>query len=105
MTQFELRSRKDGKEASPKDNRTPQARAGQGMDRKTATKNAVRYTQHTSEFSKTIATAEKLQERKSREECPYSSTRQPESECKIHKEDYIFCTSPSTAHIHLIIII
>jgi hypothetical protein len=75
------------------------------MDRKTATKNAVRYTQHTSEFSKAIATAEKLQERKSREECPYSSTCQPESECKIHKEDYIFCTSPSTAHTHLIIII
>ncbi|WP_373201493.1 hypothetical protein, partial [Phocaeicola vulgatus] len=41
------KTRKDGKEANPKDNRTPQARAGQGMDRKTATKNAVRYTQHT----------------------------------------------------------
>ena len=41
------KTRKDGKEASPKDNRTPQARTGQGMDRKTATKNAVRYTQHT----------------------------------------------------------
>ncbi|RGJ40964.1 hypothetical protein DXD64_09795, partial [Phocaeicola vulgatus] len=40
-------NKKDGKEANPKDNRTPQARAGQGMDRKTATKNAVRYTQHT----------------------------------------------------------
>lgn len=81
-----------------------QGRARNGQENSYEKRSTI-YTTHTSEFSKAIATAEKLQERKSREECPYSSTRQPESECKIHKEDYIFCTSPSTAHTHLIIII
>ena len=102
QTENKKRRKRSKSEGQP--DTASQGRARNGQENSYEKRSTI-YTTHTSEFSKAIATAEKLQERKSREECPYSSTRQPESECKIHKEDYIFCTSPSTAHTHLIIII